>query len=128
MPSPYKETFNKAERLCSKKAIEGLFENGYSLFCYPLQVIWSESNSPDSFPAQIAFSVPKRVFKDAVNRNLVRRRMKEAYRRNKYILYNSLHNKQIRIILIMIYKTDRILDYRKIEMSVLEVLKELAKE
>lgn len=82
-----KKTFKKNERLCSSKVINGLFDRKNSanegVFAYPVRVVCkaSEENS-----TQVLFSVPKRQFKHAVDRNLIRRRMKEAYRLNKELL------------------------------------------
>ena len=84
------ETFSKSERLSSKKAIEALFKNGKSFYCSPFLIVWAYSNSDIPYPAQVAFSVPKKVFKSAVTRNLIKRRTREAYRKNKAILYDFL--------------------------------------
>jgi ribonuclease P protein component len=92
-----KKTFKKDERLCSVKVIDNLFDRKNSanggVFAYPLRVVFqpyleTESSEKPSTnkPTQVLFSVPKRQFKHAVDRNLIRRRMKEAYRLNKNIL------------------------------------------
>ena len=52
-------------------------------------------------PAQVAFSVSKRGFRLAVTRNLIKRRMREAYRKNKYILYEYLASENIRLFLLL---------------------------
>ena len=56
------------------------------------------------YPAQIAFSVSKRGFRLAVTRNLIKRRMREAYRKNKYLLYEFLASENKQIVLIVIVK------------------------
>lgn len=71
-------TFKKEERLCSKKLIDELFHNGSSFLCYPFKVSWLLEGK--DLPTQILFSVSKRRYKSAVDRNLVKRRMREAYR------------------------------------------------
>ena len=61
-----RETFEKSERLCSRKIIEALFENGNIFYNSLFKVVWN--TDPDSFnsPAQVAFSVSKRGFRLAV--------------------------------------------------------------
>ncbi len=93
-----KKTFKKDERLCSVKVIDNLFDRKNSanggVFAYPLRVVFKPTeveNTENTItnppkPTQVLFSVPKRQFKHAVDRNLIRRRMKEAYRLNKNLL------------------------------------------
>src|ERR1700761_6552929 len=95
-------TFTKEERLCNKKLIDTLFHNGSSFLCYPFKVSWLEADFAGTFPVQIVFAVPKRRFKRAVDRNLIKRHMREAYRLNKQqYLYGPLniHGKKIIILL-----------------------------
>ncbi|MBA4321863.1 MAG: ribonuclease P protein component [Odoribacter sp.] len=119
----HKETFIKSERLCSKKAIEALFENGRSFYCHPFLIVWAYSDSDIPFPAQAAFSVPKRGFKLAVNRNLIKRRTREAYRKNKAFLYDFLASSDKKIVFTMIFRKKSIPDYNTIENSVKEMIK-----
>lgn len=79
-------SLKKAERLCSKKQIEKLFSDGNSFLVYPLRVIHSGYDFPEPYPAKAAFAVSKKLFKKSVQRNLIKRRMREAYRLNKHIL------------------------------------------
>jgi len=116
------ETFSKSERLCSKKSIAELFENGNSFFCFPFQIVWIESPSEITSPAQVAFSVSKKSFKLAVKRNLIKRRIKEAYRKNKHSLYEFLNSGNIKIIFMIIFKDNSIPDYKIIEKSVKEMI------
>ena len=112
------EIFSKSERLCSKKTIEALFENGMSFYCFPFLIIWSYNNSDAPSPAQVAFSVPKKGFKLAVSRNLIKRRTREAYRKNKTVLYDYLLASEKKIAFTMIYREKSISDFVTIENSV----------
>ena len=118
-----KNKFSKSERLCSKKAIEFLFQEGKSFYCSPFLIVWAYSNSDMPFPAQVAFSIPKKEFKLAVTRNLIKRRTREAYRLNKATLYDILHSKEKKIVFTMIYRDKSIPDYLTVENSVKEMIK-----
>jgi ribonuclease P protein component len=117
-----KETFSKPEKLSSKKAIEELFEHGRSFYCSPFLIVWSFSDRDMEFPAQAAFSVSKKCFRHAVTRNHIRRRMREAYRRHKYLLYDSLSSSGKKIIFTIVFRGKNILDYQVIEAAVKQMI------
>ena len=75
-------SFTKSERLYKKKAIQELFDKGSSFYLYPFRVYFQKSPETES-THQVMFSVSKRNFKNATDRNLIKRRMREAYRLNK---------------------------------------------
>ncbi|MBI5009911.1 MAG: ribonuclease P protein component [Bacteroidia bacterium] len=118
-----RETFSKEERLCSAKTIEALFSGGGNVFYTSLfTVVWNVSDGLQQFPARTAFSVSKRGFRLAVTRNLIKRRMREAYRKNKHLLYEHLLSKNIKISLFIILRSDKVPDYKTTEKSVKEVI------
>jgi ribonuclease P protein component len=119
------QTFKKTEKLCSKKAIEALFERGNSFYLFPFQVVWLESPLEIPVPSQIAFSVSKKSFKRAVKRNLIKRRIREAFRKNKHTLYEFLEIADKKVIFIIIYKGDFIPDYLSVEDSVRQIIEKL---
>src|ERR1700709_2705743 len=93
-------TFKKEERLCNKKLIDKLFHNGSSFLCYPFKASWLLVDGAAQFPVQILFSVSKRRYKHAVDRNLIKRRMRETYRLNKLKhLYDVLNSSNKTIVL-----------------------------
>ena len=120
---PEKNSFTKVERLCSKKIFAELFDNGYSFYSFPFKVVWMYNPSALSPSSQIAVSVPKRVFKKAVDRNLIKRRIKEAFRQHKHELYNYLEINQKHIVFILIYRDETIFNFKKTEKVIVEMLK-----
>jgi ribonuclease P protein component len=122
-----RQTFNKAERLCSHKLIEELFKNGNAFFSYPFRVVWSETDKPLPHSAQIAIAVPTRHFKKAVSRNLIRRRIREAYRKQKEILYKPLQASGKKVVFMLQYTSREIIDYPAIEKGVAEAVSKLAR-
>ena len=85
-------TLSKEERICSKKLINELFTgNGRSMTAFPLRVVFMKRTIVDDQPrAAMLVSVPKRYFKHAVDRNRVKRQVREAFRRNKSIITQNL--------------------------------------
>lgn len=121
-------TFKKAERLCSRKTITGLFGSGKVFYTAYFRVLWAETDGKAVFPARVAFMVPKKVFRNAVARNLLKRKMREAYRKNKYILYDFLNSQNMNIDFVVIYRKDRTADFSPIESAVIEMLERLKTE
>lgn len=78
-----KFTFPKDEKLTSEKLIQELFSKGSSFYLYPFKVFFMPHPDPDHPSHQVLISVSKRLFSRAVDRNLIKRRMREAYRLNK---------------------------------------------
>ncbi len=101
-------TFKKSERLSSKRDIQELFKNGSSFYLHPFKVIILPSSK--STLHQVLFTVPKRNFKRAVDRNLLKRRMREAYRLHKHLLPAEPQVLSIAYI----YTSKEIVDYASI--------------
>lgn len=100
--------FRKEERLCSIKLIEQLYSQGSSFSFYPFRIIYTVVSSQES-PVQVVISVPKRKFKKAVDRNTIKRRIREAYRHSKEdILYPQVLEKSLQLHLLIIYTGNEI--------------------
>jgi ribonuclease P protein component len=100
-----KFTLKKKEILSGKKEIEELFTKGKSLFVYPLKVFYKFSPGTDPVAAKVLFSVsiPKKKFKKSHDRNLLKRRIRESYRLNKYELLNRIEDdRQLKIMIVFI--------------------------
>lgn len=86
-------TFNKEERLCSRKLLDLLFKNGSSFLLYPFRISYLFVDEPANYPAQVVINVAKKRYKRAVDRNLIKRRIREAYRLHKQeLLYSTIKN------------------------------------
>ena len=86
---PTSYTFSKEEHLCSKRLIALLFSKGSSFNLYPLRFIYYTPQDLPPGATQVLISVSKRYFKRAVDRNRLKRQIREAYRLNKHILYQN---------------------------------------
>ena len=122
-------TFKKEERLCNKKLIDGLYHSGSSFLCYPFKVSWLLLADPQPVCAQILFSVSKKRFKKAVDRNLIKRRIREAYRLNKQQqLYDLLTVSDKTIVFSVGYIGKEILTYDTIEKKMQKLLVQLCEQ
>ncbi|WP_258105863.1 ribonuclease P protein component [Marinoscillum sp. MHG1-6] len=117
----FRLSFSKEERLKGKKNIEELFKHGSSFYLHPLLLKY-RSKAADVQCNQLLVSVPKKKFKRAVDRNLLKRRIKEAYRVNKNLLGDDtapfFH-------IALIYLDQKVLTYSEIELKLIELLKRL---
>ena len=122
-------TFKKEERLCNKKLIDELFHNGSSFLCYPFKASWMLVSSPQQVPVKIVLAVSKRRFKKAVDRNLIKRRMREAYRLHKQqYLYDQLKLTDKQIVLSLGYIGKEIAPYDLTQKKMLKHLTQLRAE
>ena len=95
----------KNYKLCSKTAIQELFDSGTSVKCYPFVAIIKEMELDTEIPFKVVFSAPKRTFKKDVQRNAIKRKSKEAFRLNKNILETYLKQNKKQIALFLVYST-----------------------
>ena len=94
-----KFTFNKKEKLKSEKLITQLFAEGQSVASYPLRMVYLKTSFDDDIKVKAGVSVSKRNFKKAVDRNRIKRLMREAYRLQKASYFNNLSESYALMIL-----------------------------
>jgi ribonuclease P protein component len=120
-----KNKFPKKERLSSKKLIEELFDKGSSSYLHPFRLLFKPGPllEDQEFP-QLLVSVPKRNFKKAVDRNRIRRQIKEAYRINKINIFSEI-GKSIPPHIAILYTAKEKMPFKLIEEKLILILKRL---
>ena len=117
-------TLSRDERLRSFGAIRRLFKDGRGGFIYPLRyIVYAEPS--DELSASVLFSTQKKFHKRANRRNLLRRRMREAYRLNRELLASE--GKTGTVELALVYSTKEIHDYKTIENATKRILENICK-
>ena len=99
-------TFTKSERLCKKQLTKKVFSDGISLKSDCFRIIYSEAFSqPEKLKIQIV--VPKKIVTKAVDRNFIKRQIRESFRTNKHILLDHLNKHNRFLNCIIIYQSDK---------------------
>ena len=106
--------FPKNQKLCRDKVIERLFSNSNSFVEQPFRLVWRFTEE-DKEPIKSLIVVPKKRLKLATQRNKVKRRIREAFRKNKSTLEEYLKDNKRQINLAIIYQEEEILTYILIE-------------
>ena len=120
--------FPKNQKLCNEKAIERLFENGKSLTEKPFRIIYNIDNNNEDVFLKALIVVPKKRVRLASDRNVIKRRVKEAYRLQKIELEKYLKSNNHQLNLAIIYQKHEILDYKLIEVKIKLLLSRLKEE
>ncbi len=117
--------FKKSERLKSRKSIGALFERGRSFSCFPLLVKYNYVETTAAFRMlQVGFTVPSRVFRHAVDRNRIKRQMREAFRHQKNVFYER--GQPVHLHAMFIYTAKKTVDYKVIEQASQELIRRLS--
>jgi len=120
-----KLSLGKQDRLCHHKLISRLFKEGAAYHAWPINLIWLGEVNAENPPAQVMFAVPKRNFKHANKRNLLRRRMKEAYRQLKPEFYQHLEQHSQQGVFAFVYIGNVSLEYKLIQDKIILLLQRL---
>lgn len=132
----YRKTFRKEERLCRKRSIDDLFHKGSSFVLYPFRLVFyraslsdhTELEASDPRFVQVLFTVPKRKIRRASDRNLIKRRMREAYRDLKYERLIRFRDQKQPLHVAIQYLASKPLAYSEIYTRMDEALIKLEKE
>ena len=122
----------KTERLTSQLVIDKLFAGGNaSMAAFPLRIVYMQMEKQEGSqqwdgvqqpPVSILVSVPKKRFRHAVDRNRMKRLVREAYRLNKHILWNALQEKSFRLAIAFVCITDTLPTFRSVNKSMRKAL------
>ena len=122
------ETFIKEEWLSKKILISKLFDEGKKLYSFLFRITILKNPIPSDYPVQILISVPRSLFKRATDRNRIKRLIREAYRRNKHLLYESLEEQHVQMMICLQYTPKEILSYQLIREKIIVLLQRLREE
>lgn len=115
-------TFKRPERLKSSKIIGELINSGDTITVFPLKLFWGNYNDDQPAPVRIAIAVPARNIRNAVDRNRIKRRIREAYRLNKHILLEFLTDKKLCLNFVFLYLPKTINSYGQISEALIKIL------
>lgn len=119
--------FSKDEKIVGNSKVDGLFENGQSFVAYPLRVVYLLSSEYKTPPVSVLISIPKKRIKSAVNRNRIKRLIREAYRLNKLAVSDLCVERGLRLDVGFIYVKDDIVQFADIVKAMKKALAELRK-
>ena len=121
------QTFPKAERISSCLAIEQLVNSRVAVYKYPIKCYYAVNQSSDSLTvSRMAVSVPKRLFKHAVDRNRVKRLIREAYRLNKSRCLQPLADSGCQADMLFLFMGKEMPQFEQIERVIKELLDQVA--
>lgn len=116
------QSFKKSERLKSRKTIGRLFNReGQSFAKFPLRLVYMEIEESE-MPIQFTVSVSKKKFKRAVDRNRIKRQMREAYRLHKAPLLEKLKQSEKKYAWMVIFTGSELPDYQQVEKAMKKLI------
>ena len=122
-------TFKKSERLNSKIVIDKLFAGGNSsMAVFPLRVVFMKVEKNEKTPVSVLISVPKKRFHHAVDRNRMKRLVRESYRTSKHTLWKALEDKDYSLVIAFVCITDQMPSFYNVNKSVNKALVRIAEK
>jgi ribonuclease P protein component len=122
------QTFKKAERLCNRTLINALFKEGRSFNIYPVRVSWMDIDPGTPSPAEVLIIVSRKKFSKATERNRIKRRIREAYRKNKSLFYECLIKNEKKCVCSLNYYGTSIIPSKDVERIIMLILQRLIRE
>lgn len=118
----------KREKLCSAKAVDALFAHGSAnvVMAYPLRVVWRINEVRDIPGTQFLITVPKKRLRHAVDRVLMRRRIRESFRLNRP--YLDAVSTKFSVDMAFIYVADSVKAYQRVEAAMVKALKSISRQ
>ena len=107
--------FSKEEKLKSRKVIGAIFSDGFVVKSFPIRIQFLFHDTPETPICQLGVSVPKRNFKRAVDRNRIKRQIREAFRLNKHDFYTKLEDRNKKVSMMIIFIGREKSSYQTIE-------------
>ena len=127
MSAPTRNTFKKSERLCSRILMDRLFQgSSHSVSAYPLRAVFLPVNADEQKGVSVLMSVPKKRFHDAVDRNRVKRQLREAYRKHKHSLASQMATREQGLLVAFIYVSSQIESTATIEKRMTHLLEKIS--
>lgn len=122
-----RNTFKKNERLCSRILMDRLFQGGsHSVSAYPLRAVFLPVDLSDQDGVSVLMSVPKKRFHDAVDRNRVKRQLREAYRKHKHALVVQMGERGQGLLIAFIYVSPQIESTAYVEKRMMRLLEKIS--
>ena len=119
-----KFSFSKQERICKRNDFQEILSNGQSIYSYPFRCVYVWRDS-DSFSVRIAISVSRKRFKHAVDRNRIKRLVRENYRLEKHQLYQHYADCNQSLDILIIYTDTKILSFSLLQKSLIKLINKL---
>lgn len=111
-------TYNREKKLKSRKAIQDIFAKRNGIHSFPILLFWRIDNEATQSNLQVGVSVSKKKFKNAVDRNHVKRKMREAWRLNQHKLDQFVHENEISLQIMFVFTGHKLEDANKCETSI----------
>ena len=127
MSAPERNTFKKSERLCSRILMDYLFQGeNHSVSSFPIRAVFLSVDASVQTGVSVLISVPKKRFHDAVDRNRVKRQLREAYRKHKHALAMQMASREQGLLIAFIYVSAQIESTAYIEKRMTRLLDKIA--